>query len=233
MDQLLTGLRPFKDTDIEPLAHLLYVAHAWPPSAPSRPRGHPAPLEAPQYQPFRRCERPPRPVGRANRLLADRPLQRRHPPPGVRDRSPPRAQVPGHRLGHSMRWCSFARKKRTSITSPRPSSRPPALPAANARPSLSAVASGPITATGRCGSTISGSEPKPVWLPGHWRSCLQRPGKRPGHMGTTDRGSVRGRCHPTEREGAIRRAWRPIEGYFFAVDRPQVARSAQAVAGWI
>jgi mycothiol synthase len=38
MDQLLTGLRPFKDTDIEPLAHLLYVAHAWPPSAPPAPQ---------------------------------------------------------------------------------------------------------------------------------------------------------------------------------------------------
>jgi mycothiol synthase len=37
MDQLLTGLRPFKDSDIEPLAHLLSSAHAWPPSGPPAP----------------------------------------------------------------------------------------------------------------------------------------------------------------------------------------------------
>jgi len=37
MDQLLTGLRPFKDADIEPLAHLLSIAHAWPPSGPPAP----------------------------------------------------------------------------------------------------------------------------------------------------------------------------------------------------
>ncbi|MEO8286765.1 MAG: GNAT family N-acetyltransferase [Chloroflexota bacterium] len=37
MDQVLTGLRPFTESDIEPLARLLVAAHAWPPTADPAP----------------------------------------------------------------------------------------------------------------------------------------------------------------------------------------------------
>jgi len=37
MDQVLTGLRPYNDSDIEPLARLLDITHTWPPSGPPAP----------------------------------------------------------------------------------------------------------------------------------------------------------------------------------------------------
>jgi len=37
MDHVLSGLRPYNDLDIEPLARLLDVTHAWPPSGPPAP----------------------------------------------------------------------------------------------------------------------------------------------------------------------------------------------------
>jgi mycothiol synthase len=38
MDQVLTGLRPYNELDIEPLARLLDITHAWPPSGPPAPK---------------------------------------------------------------------------------------------------------------------------------------------------------------------------------------------------